>query len=501
MRELIYSTHRFNLLCSPTGSGKSATYMSVAGVDDGRMAVLTATKQLQDQLFEDFRKMGLVDMRGRNNYDCDVNPRITAADAFCTAGVYCSLMKGGCKYYDKRRAAGESRLTTTNYRFWLHDEESSSLGKFDTIVLDEAHRAPDEIAEFAAVEVSAVELRMFYLPFPKDLTRGQVSKRQFDWANLCLLKMEALMMAERDHERRRRGKNLERKLARLCRLSDSDWIGSKPKRDVWRWDLLEPGKLAEELLFRGARRIILASASVRRKTLQLLGVHEKVELVEQESTFPVTRRPIYYWPVARVGRSMTPADRAHWLDCIDEVIDSRRDRNGIIHAHSYALGQEIYDRSEHKDLLMLHKQGRSGADVFDEFVFRGRRRPTVLLSPAFTTGADFAYSIAEYQIIPKCPFPDFRSPLVSARAKLDSDYVSYVTIQTIVQAAGRVDRAPDDQGETIIMDGNFGWLRGANWDFAPRYFHNAVRTIKSSSRLPDPPPKLSKQGVDRVSTR
>lgn len=489
VRKLIYSQDRFNLLCTPTGSGKSATYMSVGAIDDGRMLVTTATRELQDRIGDEFESMGLVDMRGRQNYVCNIDERKTAAEAVCMVGVFCKLMReGGCDFYDQRTEAAAARLVVTNYKYRLHDEDSTALGSFDTLVLDEAHKAPDEIAEWAAVEIHESELRRFGLEWPRYVG----TRRPEHWANMNLHIVEERAKTDENQETRKVARDLTRKLSRLCRLSDEDWIGSRPRRGVFRWDLVEPGKLAEDVLFRGAKKVILVSASVRRKTLQLLGVSDKVQIVEQESTFPVARRPVYYWPIARMGRKMGRYERQLVFRAMDKFAGDRLDRNGLIHSVSYDLAEEIRATSELSSHMLVHKRGQDGRDILDEFKWRGKRRPTILVSPAFSTGTDMPYRVAEYQIIPKMPFPNFGSPLVQARIKRDKTYVAYVTIQHLVQSVGRGMRAPDDQCESLILDGHFGWLRGSNWDFAPNSFHIAVKTISADAPSPRPLPRLER---------
>lgn len=487
LRDLLFSEDRFNLLCIPCGGGKSAIAMGYAGVNEGeRLLYLTATKALQDQVHDEFLSMGLVDVRGRQNYVCNIDNSLDASEAVCTAGVYCELMKkGGCDYYDAVRVAKGSRIVVTNYRFWLHAEESGSLGQFTTLVLDEAHRCESEISDFAAVEITGGELRRFGIRLPPG---GVAAKNPSRWGSLALEIIDRKMVGTKEVEKRKALRNLQRRLARLCRLSNEEWLGSAPRRDVWRWDLVDPGALAEELLFRGAKRIILASASVRRKTLQLLGVESKVKVLEQESTFPVRRRPVYYWPVARVGRKMTSGDRAVLHEAIDEFIEPRLDRKGIVHSVSYEFAREIWQRSRHQARMLLHDRRDDTARLLRKFKLAPPG--TILVSPAVGTGNDFPADQCEFQVIPKMPFPSLGSPLVRARATHDPDYSFYVTMQSLVQMVGRGMRSADDQCESAILDANLGWVRARYWDFAPRWWHAATRTVKKDERPPDPPPPL-----------
>jgi len=185
---LLESDKRFIGLLCPTGSGKSGQYMAYTGVDDGRACVLTYDRALQDQLLAD--RFGLVDMRGRQNYVCEIDKRKTAAEAVCTVGVFCQNMKTGpCDYYDQKRVVAEERRVVTNYSYWLHNEESGDLGKFQTLVLDEAHRAPDAISEFAAVELSGADFDRYRIPRPG---RARIK----DWGPRALQRVEDIGRGE-----------------------------------------------------------------------------------------------------------------------------------------------------------------------------------------------------------------------------------------------------------------------------------------------------------------
>ena len=73
-REAIeYAVDKFNagkrvvIIEAPTGSGKSAIGMTIANMAN-RSYYLTITKQLQDQLTQDFEE--IVELKGRNAYPC-----------------------------------------------------------------------------------------------------------------------------------------------------------------------------------------------------------------------------------------------------------------------------------------------------------------------------------------------------------------------------------------------------------------------------------------------
>ncbi len=500
--QLHYDNARFSILNTPVGSGKSLTAMASALLDadsDRRTAYLTVTKQLQEQVLEDFESSGVTDIRGRDNYICNINEAHTAATAKCTAGIWCSRQRkkgadGPCDFYDQKRDAAASNIVLSNYAFWLHDEESQTLGQFHRLILDEGHRSASAIEQFASVEITDRDITEFggTIPTQRDM--------QDRWKVAML---DAIQRTIEDRKPKsgdkitgqhlawmRRAKDMQRKMQRLCRLSAQEWLCSR-KGKSWRWELLNAGALAEPLLFRGASKVVLVSATVNRKTLELLGVNSSgIRLVEQDSTFPVARRPIYHWPVVRVSHGMDSVDRKRWIWAIDEIIGARQDRKGLIHSVSYARALEIVGASKFRDsgLFLVHRQGTPLQQVVDEF--RRRKGAAILVSPAAAEGVDLPQSDCEYIIVPKMPFPDMRDPLIQAKKARDKDYIPYIVLQHVVQSVGRGMRSADDACESWILDGHFDWLRYGYHQYMPRWFHVALRTLPSRQPPPPPPPRI-----------
>lgn len=499
LKRILYSRDRFDILNIPVGGGKSATYMAAAMTDEEeRAAIIVPTRHLMDQLMDDFERIGLVEMRGRQNYVCTIKPTQMADRGRCTAGLFCEFIrKVGCPYYDQKFEASNARMVVTNYSYWLATEESNALGLFNTLIFDEAHLAADEIARFAQVEIARADLERFGVPLPDKFGRS-ITKRVHEWApnaiDVIEKRLEPGGRVGADVSLRKRGKDMLRDLRRLCRLSEQDWLFSRVAEKAWRWDLIEPGALAEDLLFRGAKKIVLSSATVNKKTPAVLGIDvgDGINVIEQESTFPVANRPIYWWPVARVDWGMSDLARKYWVRAMVDIVNGRTDRKGIVHTVSYERAWEIFYALRElcpRTYFIVHKQSEKLTDALDRF--DRAREGAVFLSPAVEQGVDFPYRRAEYQIIPKCPFPDARDPLLKARKKRDADYIPYVTSQRIVQMSGRVVRAVDDRAETFILDGHFEWLRGGYWDFYPRYFHAAVRTLARRDDCPVAPRRLA----------
>jgi len=169
VQKALESDKRFVALSLATGAGKTLIYM-IAAMQQGlgrRAVILTSTKSLQDQLARDFGN-SLVDIRGMNNYECAPlnyggefyertdNDWDRACDKGpCKTGFSCSLRESGCPYFDRVRQAAASSIVSTNYAYWLAG--GKSLGHIDLLVLDEAHKAPEELAGFLSLVNNLVD--------------------------------------------------------------------------------------------------------------------------------------------------------------------------------------------------------------------------------------------------------------------------------------------------------------------------------------------------------
>ncbi len=88
----------------------------------------------------------------------------------------------------------------------------------------------------------------------------------------------------------------------------------------------------------------------------------------------------------------------------------------------------------------------------------------------------------------KVPFIDARSPVMKARHEADPEYLSYLTAQTLTQEIGRIMRATDDLGETIILDAHANWFLKKHRSLFPSWF---MRQVRYANEPPVPPPALS----------
>lgn len=521
-------------------SGKSLVYVAQALLSAERTVILTSTKALQSQLLTDFAESGLIEIRGLNSYPCnegkptgrfgDMRREGLRADrglpmmcdeAPCQAGAFCPQRDGGCTYYDayRRATTSTSRLIVTNYAYWMSiNKYGEGLGPFDLLVADEAHNAIDELGGFIGTELRPSEVEGV-LPSSAKLLPVTASQKDWirwaaQWHAEAVKALDIIRAAIKGNEKSggtggrltlasmrkvRDLKRLQRKLSTISSMR-GEWIidhtEDHHRNPITKFDPVWPGEYAEGNLFLGIKKVVMVSATVRPKTALMLGIKkDELDFREYPSVFLKERRPVIYFPVGHMNYRSAAASRAAMSMGVDQIIARRLDRKAIIQTVSYQRAREVYQGSQYKGMMMMHDSDNT-KEVIERF--KASTKPVILVSPVLSTGYDFKYSEAEYQILVKVPFPVTTDKIVKARVVRDPEYKDYITMIALVQMAGRICRAEDDMGETFILDSDFGWWyygtsgSGAGVRLSPNWFKESV---KYQQVLGSPLPKLNRGAI------
>jgi ATP-dependent DNA helicase DinG len=485
VQDIVTSDHRFFMPVSPTGSGKSLAYITAAVLSGVRTLVLTSTNALLAQLLGDFGELA-VGIKGKSHYRCKaLGHGATCDKGACNYGGSCHLKDGGCPYWDQVRRAKSAGIVITNYAFWIYNNRANPdtdvLGEFGLLVCDEAHDAPDRVADAYTVRFSVKNHVERYLLQPYDWVSDHRSVS--DWAT------RAIPEVERQYKEARAAGHVERtfqavtakrklkEVIEMCASPENVVIVPEKKWGVLRVAVAWPFDRAGKVLFRNIPRVVMTSATVRMKTAGMMGIGSgsggDVVMTEYPHVIPVERRMLYHVPTIRVNYRTTPIQMRTWMMRIDQIIRSRTELNGIVHPVSYARRNLIIKDSKFTGIMMTHDT-KTAMDTVARFK---RERGHVLVSPSVTTGHDFAYDTARYQIIGKIAYPDTSDPITKERCNRDPDYGPYVAMQTLVQTAGRIVRAADDWGESFIIDDNIKWFMPKYGHFAPDWFLGAYQSL------------------------
>lgn len=485
---------RVTAFSSPTGSGKSAINVAIALLSKKPTCIVTNSRGLQDQYMRDFKSVGMVDIRGRNNYSCSLKDGFTCDEGYASRCPYKNTV--ACPSSQAEMRAAVSPLVITNFDKWTASKKyGTGMSHFTQVIFDEAHDSYDALSRAMQVVLHYKEieekLKIEFLCGEEALEFANWKP----WAQQARVTAEAEMIAARSRvvnssdpkpswvRHYTHMRNLSRRLATLATANAKEWIVDETDQG-YQFDPIRPGKYAESALLLRVPRIVMVSATIRPKTMYMLGIGKDNFLFKEfDSDFDPKRCPIYHIPTMRVDKN------AHDLSMLwvrlDQIAAKRRDRKGIVHTISYARRDEIVSRSRFADSMIVNPKGEAPSPVIDTFM--NSEDGAILVSPSVGTGYDFPMQACEWQMVCKIPFPDSRSKIVQARQHEDKEYGPYGAMQNLVQAFGRAVRSKEDKAENFICDDHIQWFIKKFGHLAPKSFHAFYKQVQV---VPPPPERL-----------
>ena len=501
------------LVRAPTGSGKSLLARAVAGcarqasADDptkpvGAYYTTPQVSQLEDvaadPLLED-----LSVIRGKNNYDCilpgETDTPVNRAPCARERGFDCQV-KHRCPYFSDRTIAANRPVAAMTLAYFMQTAGSDVFGQRDVVVVDEAHGLgdwaemyatidlePDTVPVWDAADVPAVEDLEDAADFSDYLMT--LAERRLDQLR-GRPELDPEEAAERDRLQELRGD-----LARFAEEyrdpeSPTTWVVDQPDGAGTRVTVkpLAPERYLKHTVWDRGRKFALLSATILDKDAFCAGVGldpADVALVDVAHTFPVEHRPLY--DVTR-GK-MTYEHREETLPAVARalvrVMQRHPDEKGLVHCHSYAIQEQLGELladfgvgsrvrshdSDDRDGQLAAWKRHEGADVF--------------LSVKMEEALDLEGELCRWQVLCKAPYPNTRDSRVAQRLE-DGQWGRYyrAALRTVIQACGRVVRAPDDHGATYLADSSLLDLFERARTDMPDWFADQVDRL-SEPDLPD----------------
>jgi Rad3-related DNA helicase len=500
------SSKRFNILGAPPGSGKTIINIA-AGLLDAkpiyRILYLVSTNQLLQQVYEDFKSIGVESIIGMGNYICNdavdndyTTRRIMCNEGKCLSGISCNLRTEGCDYHDAVTTAGNASIVLSNFAYRASTarySDPNKIGKFDLVICDEAHLLLDWMTGFCTVKLDKrVVKRLLKLDLP-DFSLQRSASELPSWSRWANDNIDPLTQL---YEEKRASGTTAKKLNEIRQLGrDLRTLSNIAKGDIWvvePWRFgveitpVEPSQFLEQYIYLNADKIILSSASVTSTDAPLYACGDDYQFIQGGAGFPVAHRPLIYIPTCTVSRKSTPESLRYWTLQIDSLCELGSVYRGIIQSVSYPRMQYIYDHAneDSRSRMIIHRSAsgrdRSLPNIAEALEIFYSTHNSILVSPVIGTGYDFKYDRARWQIICKIPFLNPTSPIVKARKKLwrskyKLDYLTVTAAKSVVQMYGRITRAKDDWGVTYVIDDPWGKYVGKS-SAIPMHVKNAMST-------------------------
>lgn len=216
-------------------------------------------------------------------------------------------------------------------------------------------------------------------------------------------------------------------------------------------------------------KVVLLSATLSRVDVdQLRMTGRRTAYMHCISPIPATSRPIIYQPVAAARHAILREATGKMATHIrDYLMPEHAGERGLIHA---TYQQAEYLRAAMGSLggrVLYHTADTKHSTLQD---FLASPPGTVLVASGMYEGVDLPYDKARWQVICKVPWKSLGDPAIRYQSEQNPEWYSWEALKYLIQACGRVVRAPDDYGTTYILDSTFQRLYNDDKHLAPQWW-------------------------------
>ena len=520
------------LVRAPTGSGKSLLARAIMGasatVDEtdpseatGAYYTTPQVSQIDDVEADDLLT-DLAVIRGKSNYDCilpgEHDTPVNRAPCARQQGFDCSV-KHRCPYFSDRAIASGNRYAALTLAYFMRTAGSEVFRKRDVVVIDEAHGLAEWAEMYATIELSPERVPVWDDVGVPDVEADAGSEEDAvdrtarfaaslrDVAKRA--KDELTGRPELDREEVARRDRLQELISELGWFledyrdldSPTTWVVDQPDGEGSALAIkpLDPARYLRHTVWDRGNRFALLSATILSKDAFCRGVGldpANVALVDVEHTFPLEHRPLY----DVTQGSMTYEHRDETVPKIARLIvrlmAEHPNQKGLIHAHSYDIAGRLVEKlGEFGVAARVRRHGREDRDAELE-TWTASSDPEVFVSVKMEEALDLHDDLCRWQVVCKAPYRNTNDSRV-ARRLADDQWAWYhrTALRTVIQACGRVVRAPDDYGATYLADSSLLDLFDRARADTPPWFRDQVDAMTTPT-LPDFDPTAALAGID-----
>ncbi len=458
----------------PVAFGKSYIAMVVARWMRSRgktTGIITPRIALQNQYAESFPNTPT--LKGKSRYSCKGGGNCQETQEIQKSAC------PGCPHTQARLAVSESSIAIYNISSYHYSQEKKAR---DVVIIDEAHMLLDFM--FEEFTITLWEHKENY---PENLlTAGDVGI----WLEKQIGLLSSYAKDEKDVKTLKR---LKRKISKFKRVRKG--IDEAPANFFVEKNLQDFHGMKKACLkirpttMRGltslfwdnnTHKILLMSATLNKLDLRKLGVSDhsghRVHWVKCEDPISSSCQPIdLSW-----GTNMSYKYQDKNVPALEKKILELADKHpesGICHL-TYRLSKKL--KKHLKGSRFIWHTPSTREEALQEFM-KGEGK--ILMGCGMGEGLDLAGQKFTWQTILKIPFPSMADMLIAKWYKEDPAWITWKTVQAVIQQCGRICRGPSDYGVTYILDsaiGNIakkrrGLLQSAQeYNYLPKNFLNRI---------------------------
>ncbi len=531
IRDAFAAGNEVVLVRAPTGSGKSLLARAIMGAAEtaGEAAPSEATGAYyttpQVSQIDDVEADDLLDdlavIRGKSNYDCvlpgEHDTPVNRAPCARQQGFDCSI-RHRCPYFSDRAIASGNRFAAMTLAYFMRTAGSEVFRKRDAVVIDEAHGLAEWAEMYATIEISPERVPVWDdvgVPDvaadagPEEDALDRTARFVEALRDVAIRAKDELVGRELDREEVARRDRLQELISELGWFledyrdpqSPTSWVVDQPGGEGAAIEIkpLDPARYLRHTVWDRGNRFALLSATILSKEAFCRGVGldpADVALVDVEHTFPLANRPLY----DVTQGSMTYEHRDETVPKIARLIvrlmAEHPDEKGLIHAHSYDIAERLTERlGEFGVAARVRRHDKRNRD--DELeAWKASPDPEVFVSVKMEEALDLKGDLCRWQVVCKAPYRNTNDSRVARRLE-DGQWAWYhrTALRTVIQACGRVVRAPDDHGATYLADDSLLDLFERAAADTPSWFRDQIDAMTTPS-LPAFDPSAALAGID-----
>ena len=531
IRDAFAAGNEVVLVRAPTGSGKSLLARAIMGAAEtaGEAAPSEATGAYyttpQVSQIDDVEADDLLDdlavIRGKSNYDCvlpgEHDTPVNRAPCARQQGFDCSI-RHRCPYFSDRAIASGNRFAAMTLAYFMRTAGSEVFRKRDAVVIDEAHGLAEWAEMYATIEISPERVPVWDdvgVPdvaadaCPEEDALDRTARFVEALRDVAIRAKDELVGRELDREEVARRDRLQELISELGWFledyrdpqSPTSWVVDQPGGEGAAIEVkpLDPARYLRHTVWDRGNRFALLSATILSKEAFCRGVGldpADVALVDVEHTFPLANRPLY----DVTQGSMTYEHRDETVPKIARLIvrlmAEHPDEKGLIHAHSYDIAERLTERlGEFGVAARVRRHDKRNRD--DELeAWKASPDPEVFVSVKMEEALDLKGDLCRWQVVCKAPYRNTNDSRVARRLE-DGQWAWYhrTALRTVIQACGRVVRAPDDHGATYLADDSLLDLFERAAADTPSWFRDQTDAMTTPS-LPAFDPSAALAGID-----